>query len=154
PRARQGEMERKAGVALRVTTVPVVYEGEQVAPQLIPPSLEVTVPPRMPVLLTERVKRCRVKLAVTDLVPFMVTVQVVPETASQPLQPVKMEPEAGVAVRTTVLPLVYEAEQVVPQVILPSSEVTVPLPLPVLLTVRVLVAMAVLFISTETVPGK
>ena len=101
------KMERKAGVALRVTTVPLVYEAEQVAPQLIPPSLEVTVPPRMPLLVTERVKVCRVKLAVADLVPFMVTLQVVPETASQPLQPVKMERRpTGVAVRVTVVPLV------------------------------------------------
>jgi hypothetical protein len=34
----------------------------------------------------------------------MVTVQVVPETASHPLQPVKMEPVAGVAVRVTTVP--------------------------------------------------
>jgi len=37
----------------------------------------------------------------------MVTLQVGPETASQPLlQKAKVEPGAGVAVRTTVLPLV------------------------------------------------
>ena len=43
----------------------------------------------------------------TDLPPLMVTVQVVPGAASQPLQPVKMERRpVGVAVRTTVLPLV------------------------------------------------
>ena len=37
---------------------------------------------------------------------LMVRVQVVPETASQPLQPVKIDPLAGVAVRVTVVPLV------------------------------------------------
>ena len=42
----------------------------------------------------------------TDLPPFMVTLQVVPETASQPLQPAKVEPETGVAVRVTTVPLV------------------------------------------------
>ena len=42
----------------------------------------------------------------TDLAAFMVTVQVVPEAASQPLQPVKIDPLAGVAVRVTVVPLV------------------------------------------------
>ena len=43
----------------------------------------------------------------TDLAELMVTLQVVPETASQPLlQKAKVEPGAGVAVRTTVLPLV------------------------------------------------
>ena len=43
----------------------------------------------------------------TVLAALMVTVQVVSETVSQPLQPVKMEKKpVGVAVRTTVLPLV------------------------------------------------
>jgi len=43
---------------------------------------------------------------VTSLAALMVTLQVVPETASQPSQPVKMERKpVGVAVRTTVLPL-------------------------------------------------
>src|SRR5439155_27364204 len=57
------------------------------------------------VLLTVRVKVCRIKLAVTARVPLMVTVQVVPETASQPLQPAKSEPKPGVAVRVTAVPL-------------------------------------------------
>ena len=43
----------------------------------------------------------------TDLAELMVTLQVVPETVSQSSQPVKMERKpVGVAVRTTVLPLV------------------------------------------------
>ena len=41
----------------------------------------------------------------TDRAAFMVTVQVVPEAVSQPLQPVKREPKAGVAVRVTIVPL-------------------------------------------------
>jgi len=77
-----------------------------VVPQLIPPSLEVTVPlPMRPVLLTDRVKLCKVNVAVTARAALMVTLQVVPETASQPLQPVKIDPLAGVAVRVTVVPL-------------------------------------------------
>jgi len=77
-----------------------------VAPQLIPPSLEVTVPLlRIPVLLTERVKVFRLKLAVTARAVLMVTLQVVPKTVSHPLQPAKVEPAAGVAVRVTVVPL-------------------------------------------------
>jgi hypothetical protein len=46
------------------------------------------------------------KLAVTDRAALMATVQVVPETASQPLQPAKVEPKAGVAVRVTTVPLI------------------------------------------------
>jgi hypothetical protein len=42
-------------------------------------------------------------LAVTDLAAVMFTVQVVPEAASQPLQPVKRE-RNGVAVRVTTVP--------------------------------------------------
>ena len=45
------------------------------------------------------------KLAVTDRAALMVTVQVVPEAVSQPLQPVKVDPPAVVAVRVTVVPL-------------------------------------------------
>ena len=41
----------------------------------------------------------------TDRAALMVTVQVVPEAASQPLQPVKVDPVAGVAVRVTIVPL-------------------------------------------------
>src|SRR5437588_12247783 len=83
----------------------------------------------------------------------MLTIQVEPETASQSLQPVKMERKAGVALRVTTVPLVYEAEQVAPQVIPPSLEVTVPPPVPALLTVRVKVLSAepAVIIRVETV---
>jgi hypothetical protein len=45
------------------------------------------------------------KFAVTDLAAFMVTVQLAPETASQPLHPVKREPRAGLAVSVTFVPV-------------------------------------------------
>jgi hypothetical protein len=49
---------------------------------------EVTVPfprrPNKPALLTVRGNVCKVKVTVTDLAEFMVTVQVVPETESHP----------------------------------------------------------------------
>ena len=41
----------------------------------------------------------------TDLALLMVTVQVAPDTASQPLQFVKTDPPAGVAVSVTTVPL-------------------------------------------------
>ena len=85
---------------------------EQLDPQLIWFGLlglevEVTVPPlrpRVPDLRTVSANRCSVKVAVTDLAAFMVTVQVAPETVSQPLQPLKLDPVPGVAVRVTTVP--------------------------------------------------
>ena len=75
------------------------------------------------------------KTAATDWAAFMVTVQAcVPEHA--PLHPVKIEPEDGVAKRVTVVPLLYVALQAAPQLIRPSLLVTVPVPAPCRVTVR------------------
>jgi hypothetical protein len=46
-----------------------------------------------------------VKVAVTDFAALMVTVHVVPEMMSHPLQLVKVDPLAGLAVKVTVVPL-------------------------------------------------
>src|SRR5258708_15169913 len=63
----------------------------------------------------------------------MITAQVwVPEQA--PLHPVKTEPAAGIAVSVTVVPLAIPAEHVAPQLIPPTLLVTVPVPLPCLVT--------------------
>jgi hypothetical protein len=84
---------------------------EQLDPQLIwlaLPGLEVEVTVPFPVnrydLVTVSGKVCSVNVAVTDLAAFMVTVQVAPETESQPVQLVKFDPVAGVAVRVTTVP--------------------------------------------------
>ena len=77
------------------------------------------------------------KSAVTDLAEFMFTVQVLPETLSHPLHPPKPESTSGAAVRVTVVPLTYVAEQVLPQSMPAGLDVTVPPPRSVLLTVRV-----------------
>ena len=74
-------------------------------PQLMPPSAEVTVPVPVPPLLTVRVNRGALKVAVTDRDAFMVTVQVSPETPSQPLQPPKVDPPLALAVSVTSVPL-------------------------------------------------
>src|SRR5207249_40171 len=96
--------EPKAGVAVRVTVVPLIKFAEQLelaTPQSIPVGLEGTLPPpMMPVLVTVRVKRCRAEVAVTDVAALMVTVQGVPETASQPLQPINTHRRAVLAGRS------------------------------------------------------
>src|SRR5574341_415716 len=66
-----------------------------------------------------------------------VTVQEPVPEQPPPLQPVKVEPAAGAAVKVTAVPLGNAAEQVVPHEMPAGALVTVPLPAPVLLTVSV-----------------
>jgi hypothetical protein len=76
-------------------------------------------------------------IAVTVRAWVIVTVHVpVPEHPS-PLQPAKVKPAAGVAVRVTCVPLTMGVlVHVLPQVIPPTLEVIVPVPEPVLLTLK------------------
>src|SRR5437763_1590996 len=76
------------------------------------------------------------KVAVTACAALIVTLQA-PVPVQLPLQPVKVEPAAGAAVKVTAVPLVNEAEQVAPQEIPAGVLVTVPLPAPALVTVDV-----------------
>jgi hypothetical protein len=65
----------------------------------------VIVPPPVPPLLTVRLTDCTSKLAVTVVVAVRVTVQKPVPEHPPPLQPVKVEPAAGTAVRVTTVPL-------------------------------------------------
>ncbi len=56
--------------------------------------------------------------------------------SESPLQPANEESGEGVAVRVTTVPKTYDLKQSEPQLIPPISLVTVPVPVPVLLTVR------------------
>jgi hypothetical protein len=138
--------------------------AEQVDPQWICVGLsglevDVTVPlptPKVLALVTLSSKRCRVKATATDFGPVILTVQVVPETASHPLQP-WVEPVAGAAVSVTTVPRGYAAEQVGWQLIWLGLagfdvEVTVPVPLPDFATVRVTVTVK-LFALVAVPPG-
>src|SRR5436309_2609295 len=124
-----------AGVAVSVTDVPLANDALQVAPQLIPTGLLVTVPPPLPVLVTVRVYNC-VKLAFTACAALIVTTQVPVPLHPAPLQPVNTEPLTGAAVKVTDVPLANEALHVTPQSMPAGLLVTVPLPLPVFVTVR------------------
>ena len=73
----------------------------------------------------------------TVLALFMVTVHVLPETESQPLQ-LTTEMRIGVAVRVTGAPLLKVPEQVPPQLIPEGLEVTVPPRAPVFVTVKII----------------
>jgi hypothetical protein len=71
----------------------------------------------------------------TALLKFNLTVQVDEVPEHEPDQPENVEPEAGDAVRVTVVPEVTEVEQVEPQLIGPPD--TVPEPVPDFVTERV-----------------
>ena len=77
------------------------------------------------------------KIAVTVVAAESVTVQVPAPVQPPPLQPLKVEPAAGAAVSVTAVPLVKLAAQVAPQLMPAGELVTVPLPAPAGLTVRV-----------------
>jgi hypothetical protein len=62
-------------------------------------------------------------------------VQVLVPAQPPPLQPLNVEPAAGVAVRVTAVPLGNVAEHAVPQEIPAGELVTVPVPAPVVLIV-------------------
>src|SRR4030095_7946049 len=133
------KVEPAAGAAGKVTTVPPENEAKHVAPQEIPAGVLVTVP--VPDLVTVRVNVCCAKVAVTERAALIVMVQV-PVPVQAPLQAVKVEPAAAAAVRLTMVPFVNEAEHVAPQEIPAGVLVTVPVPMPDLVTVRVSVCCA------------
>ena len=128
------KVEPAAGAAVRVTAL--VNEAEQVAPQLMPVGALVTVPLPLPDLMTESAKDGRVKVAVTEVAALTVTVQAPVPAHPPPLQPANVEPVAAAAVKVTAVPLVYEAEHVAPQLMPAGLLVTVPLPVPALVTVK------------------
>ncbi len=136
--------EPLAGVAVSVTLVPSVKLAEQVLPQSMPAGLLVTEPEPVPARDTDNVDSPGGggTLNVADTVRACVidTVQVpVPEQA--PDQPAKVLPVAGVAVSVTLVPCVKSAvsePHVLPQLMPDGLLVTEPLPVPLLVTVRVL----------------
>src|SRR5207245_6842887 len=119
--------EPLAGLAVRVTTVPLAKLAVHVAPQVIPAGLLVTVPAPVPALATLS-GSVAAKVAVTVVAAESVIVHVPVPEQPPPLQPVKAEPAAGLALRVTTVPLAKLAEQVAPQVMPAGPLVTVPAP--------------------------
>jgi len=151
--------EPVVGAAVKVTMVPLLNDPEQVVPQSIPAGELMTVPLPVPALVTVSAKDGKVKVAVTVCAALIVTLHVAVVPVQLPLQPVKVEPAAGAAVKVTMVALLNDPEQVVPQLIPVGELVTVPLPLPDLVTlsakdgkVKVAVTDAAAFIVTIQVP--
>jgi hypothetical protein len=98
------KVEPVDGTAVKVTEVPELNEALQVLPQVTPVGLEMTLPEPVPVLVTLRryaVGALWANVAVTLRAAVMLTVQVVAVPAQPPLQPVKVEPVDGTAVKVT-----------------------------------------------------
>ena len=95
------KVEPVAAVAVRVTGVLKLYEATHAVPQLMPVGALVTVPLPVPDLFTVRSNDWTTKPAVTVVSAVSVTTQVPMPLQTPPVQPVNVEPAAGVAVRVT-----------------------------------------------------
>ena len=117
-----------AGAAVNVTEVPESKLAEQLALQLMPAGLDVTVP--LPEIVNARdcETGAATNVAVTDRAADILTVHgdVVPVQA--PDQPLNVWPAAGVAASATAELAAKLAEQVVPQLIPAGLDDTDPLP--------------------------
>jgi hypothetical protein len=153
------KIEFDAAVAVSVTVEPSGRGVDvQVAPQLMPPTLLVTVPVPPPLFVTVRIHD-GTNVAVTDVAAFTVTTHVVDDPEQPPpVKPVNTEPAAGAAVSVTCVPAFTVPLQVAPQLIPPTLLVTVPVPVPAGVTVRanvgtnVAVTVVLAFSVTAQVP--
>src|ERR687885_594763 len=127
------KIEPASAVAPRVTVVPSVKSAEQARPQEIPAGSLLTVPEPVPSLVTVSVLVIRVNRAVTLRAWSMVTRQG-PVPVQSPPRPSKVECAPGEACRLTSVPFTNWAEQLLPQSIPAGSLVTVPEPVPNLVT--------------------
>jgi hypothetical protein len=131
-------VEPEAAAAVSTTDVPLAKGCEQSAPQLIP--VPVTVPLPVPFFATVRVKVLALKVAVTVVAAFIDTVQVPVPEQPPPLHPPNVDPDAAAAVSATDVLLAKTSVQSAPQLI--PVPVTVPLPVPLLFTVSVKLVVA------------
>ena len=125
------KVDPEPAAAVSVTTVPLLKLLAHVPGQLIPAGLLVTEPVPVPARLAVNAKVTAfvLKVAVTAFAALMVTEQA-PVPVQPPLHPAKVEPEAAAAVSVTTVPLLKEALQVPGQLIPAGLLVTVPAPVP------------------------
>jgi hypothetical protein len=91
-------------------------------------------------------------VAVTFFAASIVTTQVSDAFVQAPVQPANVDPLAGVAVSVTDVPLLNEVVHAAPQSIPAGALVTVPLPVPTLVTVSPKVIVAVPVTAVMSVP--
>jgi hypothetical protein len=124
------KLEPVDGVAVSVTAVPLLNPALHVVPQLIPEGLLVTTPVPVPAKVTASTDWVvTVNCAMTAVWEVSVTThELIPEHA--PDQPVNVDPDAGVAVRVTLVPEANFAMQLDPQLIPEGLLLTIPVPVP------------------------
>src|SRR3989442_1378136 len=134
--------EPEAGLAVRVTAVPLMKVAEQDAPQSMPEGVLITDPAPAPAggMVNRKVG---VKVAVTVVAEETAPPQAPVRVQPPPLQPMKAEPAAGFAVRVTTVPLTKLAEQLAPQAMPAGLLVTVPEAAPAVATVSTKVGVKV-----------
>ena len=132
------KLEPLAGAAFKVTLEPLLKLAEQVVPQSTPAGVLETAPVPVPFFVTLSAKvgiGFVLKVAVTDCTALMVTTHD-PAPVQAPFQPAKLEPASGVAFSVTLEPLVKGAVQVAPQLIPAGVLETVPVPVPLFVTLK------------------
>ena len=148
-------VEPPVEAAVRATVLPIGKSAAQTVPQEMPLGLLVTVPVPLPVpdLLTVN-WFVGIALNVADTLALPVTVQApLPEQA--PPQLTNDEPAAAAAFKATDVPVSNWFEQVAPQLMPAGVEVTVPFPVPCLVTAMVIVGeggAGALFVSAGVGP--
>src|SRR5690242_17083769 len=101
----------------------------------MPAGFDVTVPAPLPALVTVSANRCSVNVAVTVVAAVIVVVHGFVPVQPPPDHPVHVEPVAAAAVNVTAWPKLKFAVHVAPQLMPAGFDVTVPAPLPALVTV-------------------
>jgi hypothetical protein len=152
PPLQPAKVDPTDGPAVRVTEIPFAKLALQVAPQLIPAGELVTVPPPAPALETVSVCEELLNVAGTFWAAFIVTTHVPVPEQPPPLQPAKVDPAEGNAVNVTTVAVAKLALQVAPQLMPAGKLVTVPPPVPALLTVSVWPTCMVTFVAADAMP--
>src|SRR3989454_9468469 len=143
--------EPPSGAAVTVTTVPAAKLAEQIAPQVTPAGVLVTVPAPAPAVATVRTT-ADAKVAVTVVAAETVTTHGAVPLHPPPLHPTNSEPPSGAAVSVTTVPLKKLAEQLEPQLMPSGVLVTVPVPALETVSVKVWsVKGAVIVVAAESV---
>ena len=124
---------------MSVTWVPALKGALQVVPQLIPPGLLVTVPEPFPprVTLSTGTLWTGLKVAVTCWLALSVTVQALVPLHPPPVHPMNDEFAPAVAASVTDVPGAKLALQVCPQLMPEGLLATLPVPVPLRVTVNI-----------------